>query len=90
MIKKLNDDIELIKTKGYVYYAKWISTIIVIVAVGCRSIDEIPKIYDVVLSFAGTLGWLYVGLCWKDRALIILNSVLVFMLGTGLLRYIVS
>jgi len=89
-MKKLNEDIELIKTKGWVYYIKWISTIIVLIAVACRSVDEVPKIYDVFFSLIGTFGWLYVGLAWKDRALIILNAVLVFMLGTALLRYIAS
>lgn len=87
-MKKLNDDVTLIKTTGYVYYIKWASTIIILVAVACRSVDEIPKIFDVVFSLIGTFGWLYVGLAWKDRALIILNSVIVFMLATSLMRYI--
>ena len=37
-------------------------------------------------SLVGTLLWLWVGLQWKDRALTVLNSVLVFVLGAGLLR----
>ena len=32
---------------------------------------------DLILSFTGCLGWLWVGLLWRDRALIILNSVAV-------------
>ena len=87
-MKALDEDIEIIKTKGWVYYAKWISTVIVIVSVACRSVPEIPKIYDVFLSFIGCLGWLYVGLSWKDRALIMLNSVLVFMLGLSILKWL--
>ena len=87
-MKKLNDDVTLIKTTGYVYYIKWIATILVLIAVACRSVDEIPKIYDVTFSLLGTFGWLYVGLAWKDRALIMLNAVIVFMLATSLLRYI--
>lgn len=87
-MKKLNDDVTLIKTTGYVYYIKWAATILVLIAVACRSVDEIPKIYDVVFSLLGTFGWLYVGLAWKDRALIMLNAVIVFMLATSLLRYI--
>lgn len=87
-MKKLNDDITLIKTTGYVYYIKWAATVMVLFAVACRSVEEIPKIYDVVFSLLGTFGWLYVGLAWKDRALIVLNAVIVFMLATSLLRYI--
>ena len=87
-MKKLNEDITLIKTTGYVYYAKWIATILVLIAVACRSVEEIPKIYDVVFSWIGTGMWLYVSLAWKDRALILLNAVMSFMLFVALLRYI--
>jgi len=87
-VKKPNDEITLIKTTGWVYYIKWIATIFVLIAVACRSVEEVPRIYDLVFSWIGTLGWLYVSLAWKDRALIILNSVVGFMLFTGLLRNI--
>ena len=87
-MKKLNEDITLIKTKGYVYYAKWIATIFVLIAVACRSVEEIDRIYDVVFSWIGTGLWLYVSLAWKDRALILLNAVMSFMLFVSLLRYI--
>jgi len=86
-MKTLNEDVTLIKTKGYVYYAKWIATLLVLIAVACRSVDEIPKIYDVFFSWIGTGLWLYVSLAWKDRALILLNSVISFMLFVSLLRY---
>lgn len=87
-MKKLNEDITLIKTTGYVYYAKWIATVLVLIAVACRSVEEIPRIYDVVFSWVGTGMWLYVSLAWKDRALILLNAVMSFMLFVSLLRYI--
>jgi len=87
-MKKLNDEITLIKTQGLTWYIKWAATIVIIIAVMCRSVDEIPKIYDQVFSLIGTLLWLWVGLQWKDRALTVLNSVLVFVLAVGVLRYI--
>lgn len=87
-MKKLNDEVTLIKTKGYIYYTKWIATLIILVAVACRSVEEIPKIYDVFFSWIGTGLWLVVSLAWKDRALILLNSVISFMLFVSLLRYI--
>ena len=87
-MKKLNDEITLIKTLGLTWYIKWAATVVIIIAVMCRSVDEIPKIYDQVFSLIGTLMWLWVGLQWKDRALTVLNSVLVFVLSVGVLRYI--
>lgn len=87
-MKKLTDDITLIKTKGYIYYLKWIATLFILVAVACRSVEDIPKIYDVVFSYIGTGMWLIVSIAWKDRALILLNSVISFMLFVAILRYI--
>ena len=69
------------------WYVKWLSSIIVLAAVLCRSVEEVPKIYDMVLSLFGTAGWLWVGLIWNDRALILLNGVLVFVLSLGVARY---
>jgi len=89
-MKTWHEEIELIKTKGSVWYIKWLATVVVIIAVMCRSVEEVPRIYDQVFSFVGTAMWLWVGLQWKDRALTVLNSVLMFVLGAGLLRSIVQ
>ena len=70
------------------WYVKWISCIFVLIAVACRSVEEVPKIYDVVFSLIGTLGWLWVGYMWHDRALLMLNGVLSFLLATSVLRYL--
>jgi hypothetical protein len=85
-MKSFDEEITLIKTKGLTWWIKWIATIVIIVAVMCRSVEEVPRIYDQWFSLVGTLLWLWVGLQWKDRALTVLNSVLVFVLGAGLLR----
>lgn len=87
-MKKPSDQVTLIKTTGYIYYLKWIATVFVLMAVACRSVEEVPRIYDVILSWIGTGMWLVVSLAWKDRALILLNSVMSFMLFVSLLRYI--
>ena len=71
------------------WYVKWFSSFVVLAAVLCRSVEEVPKIYDMVLSLVGTTGWLYVGIAWHDRALILLNGVLVFVLAAGVVRYFV-
>ena len=87
-MKKPSDQVTLIKTTGYIYYLKWIATVLILIAVACRSVDEIPKIYDVAFSWVGTGMWLVVSIAWKDRALILLNSVISFMLFVAILRYI--
>jgi hypothetical protein len=85
-MKKPTDELVLIKTLGLTWYVKWFATVMVLIAVTCRSVDEIPRIYDILFSSVGTLGWLYVSLQWKDRALIILNAVMSFMLIVAFLR----
>lgn len=87
-MKKLNEEVTLIKTTGWIYYLKWVATVLVLIAVACRSVEEVPRIYDVVFSWIGTGMWLMVSLAWKDRALILLNAVMSFMLFVSLLRYI--
>tara|TARA_R110000868_G_scaffold329254_1_gene590115 strand:+ start:111 stop:449 length:339 start_codon:yes stop_codon:yes gene_type:complete len=72
------------------WYVKWISVFFVCCAVLCRSIEEVPKIYDVMFSIVGTMGWLWVGFRWHDRALIVLNTILLAMLVSGGARYIVQ
>jgi len=69
------------------WYVKWISVAFVCIAVLCRSVEEIPKIFDVTFSIVGTSGWLWVGFKWHDRALIILNTILLAMLVSGAFRY---
>jgi len=72
------------------WYVKWISVAFVCVAVLCRSVEEIPKIFDVSFSIVGTAGWLWVGFKWHDRALIILNTILLAMLVSGAFRYYIT
>lgn len=69
------------------WYIKWSASAFILVAVMCRSVEEVPKIYDVMLSFVGTIGWAWVGYLWHDRALLLLNAVLCVILGTSMLRY---
>jgi hypothetical protein len=97
--QKLDDKIkELNSTRVYKkitplytkdWYIKWVASAVILVAVMCRSAPDVPKIFDLVLSFIGCTGWLTVGMIWHDRALIFLNSILLFVLGTGILSYIV-
>jgi hypothetical protein len=71
------------------WYVKWAGSIIVLFAVAIRSAG-IPEllIWDVFLSWLGAAMWAVVGFMWKDRAILLLNSVLALMLFSGLLREI--
>ncbi len=66
------------------WYVKWISSFIIICAMSLRGIEGMQFI-DLTLSLFGVAGWLWVGMLWKDRALIILNAVGLFLLIKNLL-----
>ena len=70
------------------WYVKWVSTLLVIVAVVCRSLEL--HLYDLVFSLLGVIGWTFVGLRWHDRALTLLNTVLGVLLILGIGKYFVQ
>ena len=68
------------------WYVKWFSSVILICAISIRS-AQINPLLDLILSFTGMVGWTYVSIVWKDRALILLNGIATVLLATGLLRH---
>ena len=80
---------KLTDKKDTAWFIKWISSFIVVTAMSLRGIEGM-QIYDLTLSIVGVAGWLWVGMLWKDRALIILNAVgLVFLFRNLLIEYII-
>lgn len=69
------------------WYVKWVASFFILTAVMCRSVEEVPRIFDVVFSIIGTIGWAWVGYLWHDRALLLLNGTIVAFLGMSLIRY---
>ena len=71
------------------WYLKWTSSIIILFAMGLRSTGEFP-LADMCLSFIGCAGWIGVGIVWKDRAILILNTVACFILATGIVNNLIG
>ena len=67
------------------WYVKWTSVVFVIAGWLLNSINLYP--YSVMIQVIGVTGWLWVGFLWHDRALIVLNSIGVTILGLGLLKH---
>jgi hypothetical protein len=44
------------------------------------------RFYDLSFGVVGIALWCWVSIIWKDRALIMLNTVSLFMLGVALLK----
>ena len=71
------------------WYIKWVASIFLLCAFAFRSTQQFPFV-DLCLSLVGVSGWLWVGLLWKDRALVLLNGIAVFILLSGLINHFVS
>ena len=68
------------------WYVKWVASIFILIAVCFRAAGGFNT-FDLYFSFIGTLGWFWVGYLWHDRALILLNSVLVTLILVGLMNF---
>jgi len=67
------------------WYVKWVASAFVLAAMSLRGIPEYQEM-DLILSVIGITLWLWVSVIWRDRALILLNSVSGFLLISTLLR----
>ena len=94
--KKLDDKIkELDSTRVFKkitpkgdlsWFVKWISVVLILFATSARATGTMPQI-DLWFGLFGTLGWFWVGYLWHDRALVLLNGVLVTLISMGLMKY---
>lgn len=69
------------------WYVKWISSAFVLTAMSMRGVEGL-QFYDLSFSIVGIIGWLWVSIMWKDRALVILNAVGFAFLVRNLLEYL--
>lgn len=69
-----------------IWVMKWTASIAILFAVAFRSAGEQYHAFDLYLSLIGSIGWLTVSIAWKDRALIMLNTVMTLTLLTGILK----
>lgn len=88
-VAQLRSSHSITPSSNITWYIKWISSIIILVAVIIRAAG-IPELHwiDVVCSWAGAFGWLIVGMIWRDRSLILLNGVISAILFLGLIKII--
>ena len=69
------------------WYIKWVASIFIVSAMSLRGIEGL-QFYDLILSIMGVSGWIVVSILWKDRALIMLNSVGLLFLMRNFFAYV--
>ena len=72
------------------WYIKWTASCFILIAVLFRAQGPEYQFMDQVFSLIGTLGWTWVGILWKDRALMLLNGVGIILFLNTLIRHLVG
>jgi hypothetical protein len=72
--------------KNLDWYVKWGATVLILLSVIFRQAGPDWRVYDLIAGTIGTMLWMWVSVMWKDRSLIVLNSVITIMLASALLR----
>lgn len=74
--------------KDATWYVKWAVSIIMILgmALGRGTGNPNLQIYDTAASWIGAIGWFWVGCKWNDRAMQLVNSIMIFICTVGLLK----
>ena len=68
------------------WYLKWVASVIILLSLAFRAAGPEWRDFDLSFGVVGITLWLWVSVIWKDRALIMLNAVSLFMLATAILR----
>jgi len=74
--------------ENFDWYLKWFASILVLISLAMRSAGADYRMYDLLFGSVGVLLWTWVSIIWKDRALIMLNTISAFMLISTVLREI--
>jgi fatty-acid desaturase len=67
------------------WYVKWFASVMILISIAFRAADGY-LMWDLVFGTLGVIGWLWVSIMWRDRALILLNGVSLMMLIIGILN----
>jgi membrane protein DedA with SNARE-associated domain len=87
-MKWLNEVRSITPKQDATWYVKWTVSIIMLfgMALGRGTGNPEFQIYDTAASWIGALGWYWVGYRWGDRAMQLVNGVMLFILTVGLLK----
>ena len=69
------------------WYIKWVASCFILTSIAFRAADGY-LLWDLGFGTVGVIGWLIVSILWRDRALILLNGVSLFMLIVGILNHV--
>lgn len=68
------------------WYLKWAASIFILISLAMRSAGPEFRSWDLGFGVCGISLWLWVSIIWRDRALILLNGVSLFMISVAILN----
>jgi len=72
--------------ENFDWYLKWVASILVMISLVMRSAGVDYRMYDLMFGLAGIVLWTWVSIIWRDRALIMLNTVSGVLLAVTILK----
>ena len=72
---------------GPTWYIKWTASIILLIGMVFTALELTP--INLFFHLVGVIGWFVVGYMWLDRAMMVVNSVAIFVFVFGILTWYV-
>ena len=72
---------------GPTWYIKWTASIILLIGMVFTALELTP--INLFFHLVGVMGWFVVGYMWHDRAMMVVNSVAIFVFVFGILTWYV-
>jgi hypothetical protein len=84
----LNKSVDYLKQQDHIWYIKWGVSVIMLVGMalgrGTGNVDLL--LFDTIASWIGAVGWMYVGIRWNDRAIILVNLIMACINTIGIMN----
>ena len=66
---------------------KWVSSLLIIISMILTASGDYHP-YNLYIAVPATLGWVIVSFCWKDKSLILMNTIALTIYLLGITKHI--
>ena len=68
---------------------KWISSVLIIISMILTASGDYHP-YNLYIAVPATVGWVIVSFCWRDKSLILMNSVALTIYLLGVMKHAIN
>ena len=66
---------------------KWISSVLIIISMILTASGDYHP-YNLYIAVPATIGWIVISFCWKDKSLILMNTIALTIYLLGITKHI--